>query len=230
MSNPTIPKEQLTAYQRWEMAAFDEDSSLSTTKAAPPSADEIAAIIEQARREGYTKGLAEGFQSGHSEGLANALTEGKAQIDDTITQLSTVLDSFNQEIALADKTISADLLALALDIAQAMIRTALSVQPDLIIPVINEAIHDLPNLQQRSKIILHPSDAALVRLHLNDEPHNWRIIEDNEIMPGGCRIDTHSNQIDATMQGRWQRIAHNLNINSLWLDTPKSTDHAAIKP
>jgi flagellar assembly protein FliH len=216
MSN--TPKEQLTAYQRWEMAAFDEVDAKNS--AALPSTDEIAAITEKARREGYTKGLAEGFQNGHSEGLATALAEGKVQTDTTIAQLTALLNSLNDEIALADQAISADLLALALDVAQAMLRTALNVQPDLVIPVISEAIHDLPNLQQHSKIFLHPTDAAIVRTHLSNEPHHWRIIEDSEITPGGCRIDTQSNQIDATMQGRWQRIAKNLNVNSQWLNQP----------
>lgn len=216
MSN--TPKEQLTAYQRWEMAAFDEGGAKNTS--APPSADEIAAITEKARREGYTKGLAEGFQNGHSEGLAIALTEGKAQIDSTISQLTALLNNLNSAIEQIDQAISTDLLALALDVAQAMIKTALSVQPDLVIPVINEAIHDLPNLQQHSKIILNPSDAAIVKSHLSSEPHHWRIIEDEEIMPGGCRIDTHSNQIDATIQSRWQRIAKNLNVTSQWLNQP----------
>ncbi|BBP01212.1 flagellar assembly protein FliH [Sulfuriferula nivalis] len=218
MSN--TPKEQLTAYQRWEMAAFDENGNSSNTKGGTQGADELAAITEKARREGYTKGLSEGFQNGHSEGLATALAEGKIQVDNTIAQLTTLLNNLNDEIALADLAISADLLALALDIAQAMIRTALNVQPDLVIPVISEAIHDLPNLQQHSKIFLHPSDAAIVKSHLSNEPHHWRIIEDDEITPGGCRIDTQSNQIDATMQGRWQRIAKNLNVNSHWLNKP----------
>jgi flagellar assembly protein FliH len=220
MSNTPIPKEQLTAYQRWEMAAFDENGNSSNTNSDTQGTVELAAITEQARREGYTKGLAEGFQNGHSEGIATALAESKIQIDNTIDQLTSLLNSLNDEIALADQTISADLLALALDVAQAMLRTALNVQPDLVIPVISEAIHDLPNLQQHAKIFLHPSDAVIVKAHLSNEPHHWRIIEDDEITPGGCRIDTQSNQIDATMQGRWQRIAKNLNVNSHWLHKP----------
>lgn len=218
MSNNSIPKEQLTAYQRWEMAAFDEVAPHTQNTYAPNTA-EIAAITDLARREGYTKGLAEGFQTGHNEGLATALAEGQAQTDEIIQQLTALMTGLNAEIASANQTIATDLLALAMDIAQAMTRTALSLQPDLILPIINIAIRDLPSLQQDARILLNPSDAALVRQHLRDEHPHWRVLEDSQIEAGGCRIETNSNQIDASMQGRWQRIAQSLSVDSRWLDS-----------
>ncbi len=225
MPNDTIPKEQLTAYQRWEMAAFDEVAP-QTKKSHAPNTAEITAITDLARREGYTKGLAEGFQTGHNEGFATALAEGQAQADEIIQQLTALMTGLNAEIATANQTIANDLLALAMDIAQAMTRTALSIQPDLILPIINAAIRDLPSLQQDARILLNPSDAALVKQHLRDEHPHWRVLEDNQIEAGGCRIETNSNQIDASMQGRWQRIAQSLSVNSLWLniDSPPSAD------
>ncbi|MEQ1668947.1 MAG: flagellar assembly protein FliH, partial [Sulfuriferula sp.] len=212
------PKEQLTAYQRWEMADFDE-STPPIRNASAPSAAEITAITDLARREGYTKGLAEGFQTGHNDGLATALAEGQAQTDEIIQQLTALMTGLNAEIATANQTIANDLLALAMDIAQAMLRTALPVKPDLILPIINTAIRDLPSLQQDARILLNPSDAALVKRYLHDDHPHWRVLEDNQIEAGGCRIETNSNQIDASMQGRWQRIAQSLGTDSLWLSS-----------
>ena len=44
MSN-WIPKEKLTAYQRWEVAAFDEEQKAAAAEEAPPPAE---AEVEEA--------------------------------------------------------------------------------------------------------------------------------------------------------------------------------------
>jgi flagellar assembly protein FliH len=75
-----IPKEQLTAYQRWELAAF-EDSGLGQRAAATPSpptptlrtkrskvvlptAEEVEELHQEAWREGYNLGQEEGRKAG----------------------------------------------------------------------------------------------------------------------------------------------------------------------
>ncbi len=215
-----IPKERLTAYQRWEMASFDEDASQQEQGAAaaiPP--EELAAIREQTRHEAYAKGLAEGYQTGHSEGLSAGLAEGHEQSQQLIAQLSGLVTHFNDELAQADTLIAADLLELALNIAQAMLKTALPIHPELVLPVITEAIRELPSLQRNAKLILNPDDAILVRQHLHEElsQNGWSIIEDAAIEAGGCRIETGSNQIDATLATRWQRLAAALGKEAHWL-------------
>jgi Flagellar biosynthesis/type III secretory pathway protein len=214
-----IPKERLTAYQRWEMASFDEDASKPEQGAAAIPPEELAAIREQTRHEAYAKGLAEGYQTGHNEGLNAGLAEGQEQSQQLIAQLSGLITHFNDELAQADTLIAADLLGLALDIAQAMLKTALPIRPELVLPVITEAIRELPALQRNAKLILNPDDAVLVRQHLHEElsENGWSIIDDAAIEAGGCRIETGSNQIDATLVTRWQRLAAALGKEAHWL-------------
>ena len=213
-----IPKEQLTAYQRWEMASFDE-APLPGSKAPVISSEELTLIREQARHEAYAKGLAEGYQTGHSEGLISGANEGRDQTNQLITQLSSLASNFNNALAQADSLIAADLLDLALNIAQAMIKTALPVLPELVLPIIHEAIRDLPTLQRNAKLILNPADAVLVKEHLQDDlsKNGWSIVEDYQIEAGGCRIETGCNQIDATLGKRWQRLAAALGQDTSWL-------------
>jgi len=68
-------------------------------------------------------------------------------------------------------------------------------------------------------LFLHPDDAVLVREHMADEltKAGWHIAEDLRLERGGCRIETASNQIDATTGNRWERIAANLGKESSWL-------------
>jgi flagellar assembly protein FliH len=45
----------------------------------------------------------------------------------------------------------------------------------------------------------------------------WRIVENGSIARGGCRVETASNQIDAQVEARWQRLTHALAANVDWL-------------
>jgi flagellar assembly protein FliH len=45
----------------------------------------------------------------------------------------------------------------------------------------------------------------------------WRVVEDAAIARGGCKLDTASNQIDAQVGARWQRLANALGKNMDWL-------------
>jgi flagellar assembly protein FliH len=100
-----------------------------------------------------------------------------------------------------------------------MLRAGIAIQPQLVIPIVIEAIGYLPALHQPALLFLHPEDATLIKDCMGDElsKGNWQVAEDSHIERGGCRIETASNQIDATMGTRWQRIANSLGRESAWL-------------
>lgn len=212
-----IPKEQLTAYQRWEMASFDDVSGPGAADSA--SAEEIQALREQARRDGYKAGLSEGYQAGYDEGIKAGTNESRSAAQKLTAQLNDIVTQYNEELIHADKQIAADLLNLATGFAHAMLKTALPIHPELLIPIISAAIRDLPVMQRNTKLLLNPADVALVKEHLHDElaQHGWNIIEDAQIEAGGCKIESNSNQLDATLSTRWQRLAAALGQNPDWL-------------
>ena len=219
-----------SAYQRWEMASFgDERPSTVARRAAEqaqqvqqaqqaaepavklPTVEELAQIREQARAEGYQEGLA----LGHADGLA----QGRAEADEQLARLRTVASTFSEALARADETIASDVLDLALHLARNMVRTAFEVKPELLIPVVREAIEYLPVLQQPALLILNPADVEVVRGGIGEEldKGGWRVVPDPQVARGGCRIDTASNQIDAQAATRWQRLAQSLGKNVEWL-------------
>ncbi|AKZ63015.1 flagellar assembly protein FliH [Herbaspirillum hiltneri N3] len=228
--NNIIPKEQMTPYQRWEMASFDEPQEeipppeeQFVEEIPPPPAltlEEIEAIREQARQEGYAEGQQQGLQAGRVEGYMAGLQQGQTEVNETIQHLRQIAVSFGTEVSQTSETMAPELLNLGLDISKAMIKTALSVKPELILPTISAAIHSLPSLQLPALLYLQPDDAALVREHLGEElgQNGWRIVEDPELQRGGCRMETGTNQVDATVQTRWRRIAESLSKQLDWLE------------
>ena len=244
-----LPKELQSAYQRWEMTSFGDDrpSAVAQRKAAEtaarqapppppreiapgialPTIDEIEAIREAARQEGYAEGHAagladghdEGLQAGHDAGYRDGLAQGRAEADTDMAHLQTLATTFGDAVTRADEAIAADVLELALHLARNMVRTSFQVRPELILPVVREAVDYLPTLQQPALLILHPDDALIVRDGIGHEldKSGWRVVEDATIERGGCRVDTASNQIDAQIASRWQRLAHAMGKDLDWL-------------
>jgi flagellar assembly protein FliH len=231
MSN-VIPKEQQSAYQRWEMTSLGEDRPSLSTRLMPASsaaneaagaarAASIAAAVAEQARQARQQAHAEGHAAGLAEGRAAGMKEGRALAEQERRALQSIAEMFGTEVAQANELIASDMLDLSLDLAKAMLKTALNVRPELIVPLVREAIHYLPTLQQPALLHLHPDDAAIVAQAMGDEINTagWRIVEDPHINRGGCRVETASNQIDATVPTRWQRLAAALGKDSDWLES-----------
>lgn len=209
----TLPKEQQSPYQRWELASFGDERESERASALP--AAELAQQMAQARATAHAEGYAQGLMEGRAAGLK----EGHLQAAQEIIHLQQIAETFGAEVAQANEVIADEMLDLALDLAKAMLKTALTVRPELVLPIVGEAIRYLPSLQQPALLFLHPDDAALVKDHMQDELNKagWRVAEDAHMERGGCRVETASNQIDASTSTRWQRIAAALGKDLDWL-------------
>jgi flagellar assembly protein FliH len=247
-----LPKEQQSAFQRWEMTSFgDERPSTVALREAEqrerdlenarleaeqrmhdvlleqqeqlemgpplpppieyPTVEELEAIREQARKEGYDEG--------HEAGHADAIEAGKLANKEELQQVRALADTFSSALQDADQLIANEVLDLALQLAKGMLKNALQVRPELILPIVRDAIEYLPVLQQPALLVLHPDDAAVVRAGIGEEldKGGWRVVEDASVGRGGCKVDTASNQIDATATARWQRLSHALGKEVDWL-------------
>ncbi|SNS61495.1 flagellar assembly protein FliH [Noviherbaspirillum humi] len=222
--NNMIPKEKLSAYQRWEMASLgDTPKTASQAQADAQRAEaerqqmveQLARLREQALQEGYAAGL----EQGREEGLRQGYADGMAQSADASQRLQQLTGQLAAEIGRADEAIAADLLQLALDLSKAMLKDALAARPEMVLPVVGEAIRYLPALHQPALLYLHPDDMPLVQEHMHDEltKGGWRLVEDHHMERGGCRVETATNQVDASLQTRWQRISAALGKPDDWL-------------
>lgn len=217
MSN-IIPKEQLSAYQRWEMEAFENSQAggegANRGQVSLPTAEAIELMHQQAHQEGYNEGLTLGKEHGYREGRERADQEAR--------HLNALLVQVNEAVLKLDQEMSQQLLDLALGIARQMLRQALAIQPELVLAVVKEAINSFPQANQHPQLILHPQDAVLVRSFLDAEiAHgHWRVIEDALIERGGCRLETAHGELDATLERRWLNVLESLGQNGDWL-TPK---------
>lgn len=211
MSSCVISREDQVACQPWELASFDPVLRPSPAPEAGgislPTIEQITQIQDQARQEG--------FEMGHAEGRAEGLREATLET----ARLRALADAFGDEVRRADETISQQVLDLAIDLARALLKSSLAVRPELVLPVVREAVRYLPALHQPAMLYLHPDDSDLVRGRMGDELEKtgWHLADDPQLEPGGCRVETANSQIDASLPTRWQRLAAALGKDSDWL-------------
>jgi flagellar assembly protein FliH len=207
MSSTVIPKEQLTPFERWELASFDSNPARNTLgspqrKSARTTVSEIENIRQQAYEEGRDAGYADGIQQAHNE----------------TTKISELLEGLQAELNQLDEQVVQSLLDLSLEVAHKMVCETLQVKPEIILKIVSNAISNLPHFSQNAHMILHPDDAELVRKYMGEQLSHagWKIFTDAQIKRGGCRVETAHSQVDATVEARWKRIVESIGQDKSW--------------
>ncbi|OIQ81761.1 flagellar assembly protein FliH [mine drainage metagenome] len=209
-------KDQVPAYQRWEPVVLEPadpiKQALGRSEFQMPTASELEALHQQAHEEGYQAGLKEGAEA--------ARLQRDALLAEEVSQLRELLGPMSAAMRDFDQVMRKEMLALALEISRQMLRQALKVKPELLLPIVQAAMESLPQNSHHLHLHLHAEDAALVRAGMQSEMllGGWKIIEDQHISRGGCRIETSVSEIDATVENRWQRLAAMLGQDTGWLD------------
>lgn len=226
MSETPKRPEEMSAWERWEMASFDppkpavapEPEAPPPPPPAPPpaqeeppepavklpTAEEVEQIYQQARDEGYRVGFNEGQQT--------ALAEAQ--------KLATLVQKLDEAITGMEGEVAEELLALSLEVSRQVVREAVRLQPEAILAVVKEALLQLPH--QHAMVYLQPDDAALVRIHLGEQlAHAGHRIQDDPVLArGDCRIEAGNTRADATLESRWQRVVAGLG-GTLKLNAPE---------
>jgi flagellar assembly protein FliH len=233
-----IPKEKLQAYTRWRADDFtrksvppDAPPAASSGQASTegseavvnlheiplPTAESIERIHEEARNSGYQAGYEEGQKAGHAEGYQT----GMASAQSCVEQLLALNQGLQEALSHLDQEIAESLLACALEVARQVIRSTIQIKPEILLPIIREALAALPLQHGPVTLRVHPDDLPLVREHLGASfnQSDWRIQEDGGIAPGGCRLEAGSSEIDATLPTRWRRALEAIGTTPEWLDT-----------
>lgn len=188
------------AYERWELP--DVSGAAQGGNAAPSlmTASEIEKIHAQAYEEGLAMGKREGLE------------KGRALIEEQLSRLGQVCDKLNTPLQDLDNQVVEELTALALVIAQQIIRREIKANPGQIVATIEQAVSELPVASRGLKLYLNPEDSALVKEILAEKIGNagWEIIDDPLLTRGGCKVTTEASRIDASIERRLTRIVTEL--------------------
>lgn len=187
----------------------------------PPTLAEIEEIREQAEQEGFAQGKEQGFQSGaesgrleglkqgHEEGLKQGIeqghSEGVEQAKVLISRFESLLQQFEQPLALLDTEIEQELLSLTIKLTRAVIGHELKTHPEHILVALRQGVDSLPLKDQGITIRLHPDDHHLVEeLYSANQlqKNRWELEADPSLSPGDCIINSQRSRVDMRLEQR----------------------------
>lgn len=222
MSNSGQPvKGQVSAYQRWEMASFDPPPP-----PAPVDDRALEAELRRVRDEAHAQGLASGhvagqalgYQAGFDQGHAQGFEKGRQQALSEAARLAGLADAFKAALGGVEAELSETLAALALDIAQQVVRQHIAHDPVALVACAREVLTAEPALIGAPQLVVNPADLPVVEAYLKEELEalGWQVRTDPAIERGGCRAQAASGEIDANIGTRWERVAAALGKVSKW--------------
>jgi flagellar assembly protein FliH len=185
------------AARPWRAPDVGPAAAATDARAPLVTAVRIAEIEEQARDEGYRRGLDEGRRDGAEEMHAAART------------LERLFGAIEPHAALLDDVLVGQLADVIIAIARQFVRRELKREPGEIVRVVREAIAALPISDAAIRVLVHPEDAALLRRVLRPDAFErpLRLMDDVAMTQGGARIETDVSSVDASVEARLNAIA-----------------------
>jgi flagellar assembly protein FliH len=180
----------------WRMVASVSDFRRNSHQDAER---EASRILDQARREAYTEGLAAGRQQ--SEEQFRPAVQGLAE---TLDSLARLRDNIRQEAM-------QDLVHLAVSIAARVIHREVAVDPDALAGLIQAAFSKLQS-REVNRVRMHPTLEALVRKLLEQAgaPKNLVVMADPSLKPAEVFFETSQGILDASVETQLREIERGL--------------------
>jgi flagellar assembly protein FliH len=151
--------------------------------------EEANAIRENAYQEGFEQGMLQAAQA--------------------IDELRQAMVNLNQARQQALLSASDDLIPMALQIAEKILRTEVACDPHLVLALVEDTVMKAGRNQKSIQIKVNPADGAVVKQWLKQSDAFSRdsevvVVEEPAVDAGSCIIETGSGQIDASFSTQLQ--------------------------
>ncbi|MDC9613141.1 flagellar assembly protein FliH [Xenorhabdus khoisanae] len=173
-------------------------------------------LKEQARQAGHMQGIAEGqaqgyeqgLQEGRKAGLEQSLQESRQQQQVVIDQWQALLTDFSHSLDGLDTVIASRLMQLSLTAAHHILGQPAVCDGTALLNQIREFIQQEPMFSGKPQLRVHPQNIPLVEQQLGEvlALHGWRLIADNKLHPGGCKVSADEGDMDASLATRWHEM------------------------
>lgn len=197
-----IEKDDKEAMARWTSQG---PISVKNGKIIP--AGNKANGVEEAKKK-FQQGYEEGFEKGLQEGRAKGQQETKINAK----KLTDIAAAMAQPYSEIDEAAEAEFINLALALAKQIVKRELQTQPEAIASVVHEVLSGLVNVTSNVIVAINPEDAKVLKGQEQSfaEVPNVVFREDPSISRGGCRVQSNSSRIDATIEKQFEQLAQQL--------------------
>lgn len=154
-----------------------------------PTLEEIEQIQNEAEKDG--------FERGHADGQA----QGQAEVRRLIAQIEGILDNFSRPLVRLENEVVAALGELAVRIAGTLVGRAYQADPALLAELVGEAVDAVGGANRDVEVRLHPDDITALSPLLSLAP-NQRLTADLSLSRGDLRVHAEAVRIDGSLEAR----------------------------
>lgn len=205
------------------MQVLREVHTLDRSPVADPTTSRLVTkrerILEEARQEGYSEGMArgriDGFQAGREEAFRETEEERQAILDRQFQSYLDDMENLGQEMrqAMADWFAQAEtqLGAIAILIAERLIRRELSLDPTLVLEIVKETVKEITHASE-ARIVVNPLDQKFLVgreaeiLQAAPTIRSLSVVADPTVH-AGCVIQTEGGAVNARIESGLRRLA-----------------------
>ncbi|MDY0206751.1 MAG: flagellar assembly protein FliH [Pseudomonas sp.] len=229
-SSELIPAQEGGVFSLWDMPSFDapvveaeqpvavetEDSveqvheqqevqveNIIVETVKPLTLDDVEAVRQGAWNEGFSTGEKDGFHAGQLK----AANEAAAVLASKVQALENIMREFFEPIATQDQQLEESMLDMIMQISRQVIQRELMIDSSQIKNVVRESLKLLPMGSESVRVYVNPQDFEQIKALRERHEENWKIVEDDDLLPGGCRFEAANTQINATIETRIEHIA-----------------------
>lgn len=161
---------------------------------------------QQGLLQGQEEGQREGYAQGRSEGLARGREEGREEgrqlfesASEPLDEISKHMQEFMEDF---ERKRRRELLQLVKKVAQQVIRCELTLHPTQLLNLADEALASMPAEQSDVHIQLNPEEYNRIKDLAPGRAASWRLVADDRLALGECRIVTAQTEVDIGCQQR----------------------------
>ncbi|ATG74973.1 lateral flagellar assembly protein FliH [Zobellella denitrificans] len=165
--------------------------------------------LEQGRQAGYEAGAESGrqagFEQGRQQGLAQ-LKELQRTLAEELRQWQTGAEQQWQQLSLsALRQQRQQICELVEEVSRRVIRTELTLNPQQVLAIVEEALKGIDPRVQELQLFLNPDDQQRLQALGITDCQGWTLHTDPALAPGDCRIETETLTLEALTEERLQK-------------------------
>ena len=147
---------------------------------------------------------------GREQGRQQATEETRQEVATKLDRLEHLLGELLLPIERHEEELESALVNLSTVLARAVVYRELSIDSSQIRQVVRKALRALPSAADNVRIHIHPDDLEPVREVTERLDVAPVIVEDDSLMPGGCKVETLHSLVDYTVEKRFQRAVQGM--------------------
>ncbi len=172
---------------------------------------EIQPLFYRRPPEAHQEALDSEISQARSETIASLQDAHKVEHQEMAQRFASSVSKLEEAIAQVEHVVAAEVVDLALLVAQQLIGVEIQRDPEILITTVSEALAQFPH-EGNVCIRLHPDDLELIRREMSEREDVSRVEwqEDLSISLGDCIVETPTRLIDASIESRLGAVRNSL--------------------